>query len=1008
MYKRLLLLISIASLFIVLCVCGCTPSETPSVTPTPTPTATPEPTPEPTPTPDPTLKVTDFIVIYPSGKILPSTVLVNAATKLANHIMEKTSAPTYAFDDKLEGFEYEILIGPTNRAESSSVNTDGMKYNDYSITSVGKKLVINGGSDEAVANAVDYLISNILNGELATEGSGIQLLNTSHEYKMEFPYDTFYIDGIYIGDFTLTSTCDASVKDNFIARLLELTGEKIAPGSSAHEIILGESSCEEYTQTVSNKRPGDYYVAVNNGKLIIDGATASDVRAAINYFFSTYFPSSSKTGEITDENDYIHLHPYRYDKLTVNNVDISNFTVMFNPAADATYPDNPIFDPNGAIFSHAFADNIGYWTGVTPKYSSFYQAGRTNSIILQVGNYAECSGLNDRDFIVKVENGNIIISTLTYDGLKSAVSGFADNVLGDDAVVNLTDGMTFNGKFPHPVESITLIGKDISEYVIVTSEDGLLTARLLSRKIAEICGVRLRIVTDSASNYEYAIVLSKSGDQRAKQLLDLTSEKNILAISEGTKIYIGTSSMSYGDAPAVNAFIRDVLGYDTRIGVAKDKNIVVDSINSQALIENYVQDYTVTHYCGISMDWLFNEDGTFNSWRIDEAKAAGFNLIPVGFLPMDRMRTVLDYCNEVGMYCLVHDNRLDSIAHCARNDLEMPKNWMELIDSVVEDYKDYPAVAAYNITDEPSPTAHHNLYQACSYLEYKDPARYQYVNNSGVIWTQNMKEGNSFYNFVLQNGLDFFSYDHYTFMTEDSVIKQTVDDGRISFLSELYMGRLTGIEMDVDTMKIVLLIEHNWGKGTDGYTSYRKLTEEELRWEAMSVVAYGYSALSYFTYRSPGEYDTSGSYWGDAIIKYNGEKSEYYDYVSRINADVLKMGAILYGKQSKEVFYLGELAFTESDSAKDHRTVCFNKFDGYNTINGITYDEELPTGGIIPVSFFEDDMMMIVNDYVSERTFHIDTESSLLMYDCQSGEWIECDGNVTLSAGNGALIKIVK
>lgn len=1008
MIKRYLFFFSITLMLVTLLICGCS-TPTPTATPLPTPSPTPQATPEPTP--DPALKITDFTVIYPAGKIFPSAQLVDAASRITSYIEDKTDVTTYAETDKSSEYEYEILIGTTTRAESSSVYNDELKYYDYTITSIGKKLVICGGSDEAVSNAVDHFINNMIKGDLTVDGSGLQLLDMSYEHKTDFPYESFYIDGTYIGNFTLSSNCDASIKDNFISRLLEITGEQISVGSSEHQIIIGESTASEYTQIVKNKRPGDYFVAVSNGKLIIDGGNASDLKTAINYFFSTYLPTTATTSEINEENHMIYYHPYRYDTVTVNGKSLSEYTVMINISKELSYPSNPNYDSNATIFVQAFADNVAYWTGVTPDFLPSYQSTKPNSIIFEVGNFPECSKLNDREFVARVENGNIIISTPSYNGLKSAISGFADSVLGSDKVVNLTDGMTFDGKFPHPVDSITLCGKDISEYVIVTNDDHLLTAKLLAKKIAEMCGVKLKIKTDSADNYECAIILSKSDDNRAKQLLALIEENNVLAISEGTKIYLGTNSTSYGDTPAVNAFIRNILGYDTILGKAKEQNIVVDSINKDLLIDDYVQNYTITHYCGINMDWLFNEDGTFNPYRIDEAKAAGFNLLPIGFLPMEKMRVVLDYCHEVGVYCLVHDSRLDSLAHCARNDLPMPKNWMEMIDEVVADYSEHPAVKAYNVTDEPPPSAFHNLYQVCSYLEYKDPSRYQYVNNSCVIWQNDMDKGNSFYNYVLQNGLEFFSYDLYTFITEDSIVHASADDGRIEFLSSLYIGRLTGLEHDVETMKIVLLIEHRWGEGSDGYTSFRKLNESELRWEAMSVLAYGYSALSYFTYRSPGEYDTSGgTYWGDAIIKYNGEKSEYYDYVSGINADVAKLGRILYGKHSKEVFYLGELKYLDrvSQTVIDQQSISFNKFEGYNTISSITYDNELPTGGLVPVSFFEDDMMMIVNDYTNSRTFTINTQSDLLIYDVNVDEWVECDGSITLNAGDGALLKIVK
>ena len=107
-------------------------------------------------------------------------------------------------------------------------------------------------------------------------------------------------------------------------------------------------------------------------------------------------------------------------------------------------------------------------------------------------------------------------------------------------------------------------------------------------------------------------------------------------------------------------------------------------------------------------------------------------------------------------------------------------------------------------------------------------------------------------------------------------------------------------------------------------------------------------------------------------------------------------------------YYIGELNFGGQQDIINDGALAFNKFEGYNTIKSITFDTELPSGGLIPIGFFEDDMMMIVNDYVGQRTFSIDTESTLLLYDVDTDSWVECDGNVTLAAGDGAILKIVK
>lgn len=55
--------------------------------------------------------------------------------------------------------EYEILIGATNRAESSEL-TAGLGMFDYRIKASGKKLMIVGGCDDAIVNAIAHIVHN--------------------------------------------------------------------------------------------------------------------------------------------------------------------------------------------------------------------------------------------------------------------------------------------------------------------------------------------------------------------------------------------------------------------------------------------------------------------------------------------------------------------------------------------------------------------------------------------------------------------------------------------------------------------------------------------------------------------------------------------------------------------------------------------------------------------------------------------------------------------------------
>lgn len=77
--------------------------------------------------------------------------LLDNATGLDTDWVQKGAEPTFG--------SFEILLGPTNRPESVAL-TETLGAHDYCIAVEGKKLVINGGSEEALANAVYYMQKN--------------------------------------------------------------------------------------------------------------------------------------------------------------------------------------------------------------------------------------------------------------------------------------------------------------------------------------------------------------------------------------------------------------------------------------------------------------------------------------------------------------------------------------------------------------------------------------------------------------------------------------------------------------------------------------------------------------------------------------------------------------------------------------------------------------------------------------------------------------------------------
>lgn len=986
MKKIIITALMLAALVLTVTACGPSATETPVETPTPTPTATPEPTPTPTPrpTPKPDLVLNDFVIVYPKGEIVAPVLVKKAADDLMMSVFSKTSAMIMSLDDKLDaslGFvesTHEILVGNTNRPESKELMSDDLRYYDYNIKYIGTKLVIVGGSDEAVANGVKYFTDNYLTTALTTVEGFAPITQIDYEYRYQSPVDSLSINGTYIKDFKLVSALDKAVTDEFIAKVLEKAGEQITKSNgqteTEYEIILGEFDRAEYAEAAQNLKEKDYVIKSVGNKLIIAGGSDGALNNGIKYFYDHYLEGAAgATLDITEDTDLEYSYPYRYDEIKINGNEIADHVVVIKNTKSRNATKLISFLDRAYGYTLTEADNAN-----------------GNSIILEV---AELEGMSPKDYVITVEGGNLCIRSGSDEGIAIALNALDDKVFAANKTVSLEDGYEYVGKYSYPIESITLGGRDISDYVIVTSEDIKTPARRLAQLIEQMCGVRVPVMSGDDEAYPVAIVLGKSGSQRGNQLLSATENGYLLVKGEGTKIYIGSNSESFGDSPAINAFVKNVLKYDIDTGKAENKIVSVGDFEcTSLLLDDYREDYIIMQYHGIREDMIVNEDGSINYWRIDENAAAGMTLIDIGF-GIEENKKILEYCHTIGIKCEVRDYRLSSLISYDA-DYELPSNWKEIVKSVVDEYKDYPALAFYSICDEPGDGMFDHLYEIAAYIEELDPARVPYINHfpsHGPDWYEAA---------MSQIATELLSYDRYTFF--DPVDGTRLDELKMQMVN-LEVAREVAMAHGAKYMPIVLLVEH-WNQISG--RAYRDLTEAEIRWEAMNALVYGSYALSYFTYTTPGDYEWV---FEEAMLDDNGEKTQDYYFVQNVNADALTIGNVLVDKASLGVYQIGEITGEHSQN--------FEYFEGYGAVEDIlikgvgepyTKEDGIEPGATVGV--FEDGLMMIVNrDYQESTTATIVTDSGVRVLNNDTGEWSDLVGDtIEIAPGDGVLIRIVE
>ena len=202
-----------------------------------------------------------------------SKAVTEAFTKLRGAIKDAYGVQIQLLDDfekpgadPAARYAYEIVVGATNRDESSAA-LEGLGYSDAVIAVIGTRLVINGGSDDAVIRAVDLFIEKYVTGS-SLELPGNLILTDTVEY--EKPGVT--IDGTPLSDYVIVyGSSYADYAKTFAERVGKVTGIRFTMASdkaevTEHEIVIGSTS---RTGTTSGFGVDDFEIKVSGKSLHI-------------------------------------------------------------------------------------------------------------------------------------------------------------------------------------------------------------------------------------------------------------------------------------------------------------------------------------------------------------------------------------------------------------------------------------------------------------------------------------------------------------------------------------------------------------------------------------------------------------------------------------------------------------------------------------------------------------------------------------------------------------------
>ena len=227
-----------------------------------------------------------------------SKTVISAASKLRSALSDAAGVNVGIAEDwvksvdELDPNAFEILVGPTNR-EASSV-TDTLNPNDYIICLKNNSVVITGGSDKAIVEAVNVFIAQCVGDKQILIGETI-----SHTEALACP--DFRVGGTAIGDFvpvysaTVEDEEGKTIASSLGDVLFNLSGASLkavadtAKSDSAHKIFIGPTNDAYSTSLYSSGFDTfDYRVEVKDGNLYLAGGSCFALQYCVNLLRDEY------------------------------------------------------------------------------------------------------------------------------------------------------------------------------------------------------------------------------------------------------------------------------------------------------------------------------------------------------------------------------------------------------------------------------------------------------------------------------------------------------------------------------------------------------------------------------------------------------------------------------------------------------------------------------------------------------------------------------------------------
>lgn len=339
----------------------------------------------------------------------------SCASFLFKQLKDKLGVGVRNTSDESDGTDaYEILVGGTNRPESAQAlqileAKTGVRYDDYIVCSVGKKIVINAFNAEGLNRACEYFANNYVIKEGVKGGIEYTFANPGE-------WQTYTINGTNIGKYTIvrphfnSSYLTQLEMEKIVDTVYEKTGYMLKIVDDAYveaeeyEIVVGETN-RDGVKTVSGY--DTYDITVSGKKVYLNGGSAHSTSMAVAEFAKMLYSGSVTDASTVSNADYntalkgydtaTTYRPVYYDNFDGDAIDSTKWRLMKGSEfrkdgqngklSGMTYDPNYVYVRDGKFCIYGHEDEYSYYgaTLVNNKTMRFHYGYVEHSVICPDG-----------------------------------------------------------------------------------------------------------------------------------------------------------------------------------------------------------------------------------------------------------------------------------------------------------------------------------------------------------------------------------------------------------------------------------------------------------------------------------------------------------------------------------------------------------------------------------------------------------------------------------------------